>query len=175
MPIPESQEQALIDTIIEYELEMFLTVQNAGGTASCQQRPESFKAMRWMTHSVFPAPYLESYLADLKAAKAQNLNLMTIKYGRMDDVVPPFNDSPLIPRIAEVECTWMQELRRTAPDKFQSADTDHFKRYLASELETLSAATLEEYEKVIKTAQAAGRNLARERYENLQQRFGVGG
>lgn len=172
MPLPQSREQALIDSIIELELEMFLEVKNLTGTADCQERPDTFRAMRWMTHSVFPAEYLVSYLDDLGAAMEQGVNLMTIKYGRMDNLVPPFSENPLIDVIADAESAWMQDLRDASPQNFRSQTTEGFRRYFASELETLSDATLDIYKAVVDRAQEQGRNLARERYQNLRERLG---
>jgi len=171
MALPAENEQKIIDAIIERELEMFLAVQNFGGTSGCQQHPSSFKAMRWMTHSVLPHEYLVSYLNDLKAAHNNDINLMTIKYGRMDNLIPVYNDSPLIEKIADAEVQWMQELRQLDPGSFRETDGKAFKVYLSCELETLSADTLQIYFDTIEKARSEGRNLARERYENLHSRF----
>ena len=175
MSTPQAREQSLIDSIIELELEMFLAVKNAGGTASCQEREGSFKAMRWMVHSVFPAAYLESYLSDLRLAKDKGLNLMTIKYGRMDGQIERYNESPLIDDIVEAECAWMRELRQSSPQDFRSTDTEHFRRYLSSELETLSDRTLAIYKRVVDAARQTGRNLARERYANMREKLDMAG
>jgi hypothetical protein len=171
MGIPGEREQQLIDAIVQKELEMFLEVDNLGGPAGCQQRPESFQAMRWMTHSVFPADYLESWLGDLETAGEQGINLMTVKYGRMDDLIPRENHSPLVEAIADIECKWMQELRQESPESFRAGDGEGFRRYLSCELETLSQRTLDIYQRVVTEAVKQGRNLARERYENFKTRF----
>ena len=173
MTIPAENEQKTIDAIIERELEMFLAVQSLGGTASCQLRPSNFKAMRWMTHSVLPYEYLISYLEDLETAHNNDINLMTIKYGRMDNLIPVYNDNPLIEKITGVEMLWMQELRQSAPGSLRDTDGESFKVYLSCELETLSANTLQIYFDAVKNAQSQGRNFAKERYENLRARFDI--
>lgn len=171
MGILGEREQQLIDAIVERELDMFLKVDNLGGPAGCQQRPDSFRAMRWMTHSVFPAEYLESWLGDLETAGEQGLNLMTVKYARMDNLIPRENRSPLVDDIADVEFRWMQELRQESPESFRAGDGEGFRRYLSCELETLSQRTLNIYQRVVAEAVEQGRNLARERYENFKARF----
>jgi len=173
MTLPRQTEQQLIDNIIEQELKMFLAVQSADGPASCQQNPSSFKAVRWMTHSVFPEAYLRSYLDDLHVAQAKGINLMTIKYGRMDDLIPIYNASPLIDRITDFEQKWIQDLRHTAPEAFREEDAAAFRRYFACELETLSEKTLQVYLEVVTEAQQNGRNLAHERYINFRNKFGM--
>ncbi|MFY9398109.1 MAG: DUF4125 family protein [Desulfomonilia bacterium] len=80
--------QDLIQLIIELELAMFRKV-NARGNAPCQEMPETFRAMRWMAHSVLSEGTLSSYLDDLKTAAEAGRNLMTEKYARMDNFIPP--------------------------------------------------------------------------------------
>jgi len=173
MGMPGERENQLIEAIVEKELEMFVEVNNLGGPAGCQQRPDSFRAMRWMTHSVFPVDYLKSYLDDLAAAREQGINLLTIKYGRMDNLIPRENQSPLVDEIADIEAAWMQELRQASPESFREGNGEGFRRYLSGELETLSPETLAIYQRVVAEAREQGRNLARERYKNFRSRFGM--
>ena len=78
-----------IDTIIEYEWDMFTNATNAGGRASCQDDRPTFVIMRRAQHEVWAPDTLESYLEDLKAARADGVNLVAIKYARMMEVTFP--------------------------------------------------------------------------------------
>ncbi|WP_239057740.1 DUF4125 family protein [Pseudodesulfovibrio sp. JC047] len=59
--MPENIREALIEEIIHSELDMFLAVKNQGGTSICQERPESFRLMREITHGVLSDDFLHSY------------------------------------------------------------------------------------------------------------------
>ena len=165
---------ACINAIIEKELAMFLATPNEGGTASCQQRPDTFRIMRWMAHSVHNDAVLASYLEDLTRAEATGRNFMLEKYARMDERIPPVSVNPLIPVIAEAEARWLEDAASRYPRSLQGNGSDIFRRYIACELETLSDKTLELYAEEVQDALNKGSNLVEERHNMLCQRMGYG-
>lgn len=160
----------LLNNIIEIELRMFLEI-NALEPFLCKEHPETFRAMRSMTHSVLSEKVLESYLSDLKKAEVGGRNLLTEKYARMDNRIPPLNTTFLIDDIVRLESRWMRELTLKYPHSFK-AGYRRFKLYLSCELETYSDGTLKLYANDIYKAMKEGRNLAEERYTNLFQQLG---
>ncbi len=162
----------LLEAIIDCELEMFLATVNRGGPAACQQNPDMFRLMRWMNHSVHEDATLRVYLEDLTTAKAEGRNVMTEKYARMENLLPPLSDHPAIALIAETENAWRNAAKQIYPLSMRGRDQEDFQRYRSCELETFSDATLECFLAEIENAQATGRNLAEERYENLWKRLG---
>ena len=163
---------ALINAIIEHELTMFQSVNSRPDAGQdCQQRPETFRLMRWMHHSVLSEATLAAYLEDLEAAVALERNLVTEKYARMENQIPALKDNPLIFRIAEAECAWMKELRERYPHVIQG-DADSFRNYLVSELETYSDDTLARLWGDVQAAMVRGLNLPQMRYRNLFKRLG---
>lgn len=168
-----NQKFDLIDNIIALELEMFLQVnsKNSEGKSQCQEEPETFKLMRWMSHSVLSQDTLESYLVDLLEAKANERNFMTEKYALMEGIIPHLKENPIIDKIAEVEINWMKELKPKYPNILKG-DTETFKNYMVCEYETYSDKTLELLMKDINTAQTKKLNLPKLRYKNLFKKLG---
>lgn len=166
--------KAVLYEIIERELAMFQAVQNEGGTAECQQRPETFRVLRHMAHAPHDDAVLASYLEDLRQAAEQGRNMMVEKYARMDDRLPPLSTSPLLDEIADAETAFLEAARTQYPHVIKSNGAGIFRHYLRCELETLSPATLELYAREVRRAQAEGRNLAVERHECLAQLLGRG-
>jgi hypothetical protein len=162
----------LIEHIIEIELDMFELVRTAEPSL-CKDRPETFKAMRGMTHSVLSTETLESYLEDLQKARAEGRNLLTEKYARMDNQIPPLKANPIIDDITKRESHWMRELSQKFPHIFKG-EPANFEHYLSSELETYSDKTLESYSRDVSKAEEGKRNLAEERYTKLFQQIGYG-
>lgn len=158
--------ESLIGSIIELEWEMFSTVPNEGGQASCQQDPETFRIMRHSQASVWPEKLLESYLGDLAAARSEGRNLMTEKYARMMETTFPREYKeiagrlpavdpdalPLIEEIVAANVAWKQESARRHPAlngrgrAIRSRDDTlygtSFETYLRNELKTYSLKTL---------------------------------
>ena len=139
----------LSNNIIEIELDMFEKVKTAE-PSQCKDRPETFKVMRGMTHSSLSPETLESYLEDLYKAKAEGRNLLTERYARMDNIMPPLKTNPIIDDIVEIEAHWMKELSNKYPHTFKSGPS--FQIYLSSELETYSDKTLQLYFKDVSKA-----------------------
>lgn len=166
--------EGLLAEIIERELVMFLATPNEGGTASCQQQPDSFRIMRRMAHEPLSQASLVSYLEDLRRAESEGRNFMIEKYARMDDRLPPLGDSPLLDVIADAETAFMREASARFPHVIVSDGSGAFKNYLRCELETLSPATLELYAQDLDRARREGRNPAMERYACLARLLGKG-
>jgi hypothetical protein len=160
----------LLDNIIKFELDMFEQVRTSEPSL-CKDRPETFRVMRGMTHSVLSTNTLQSYLGDLQKAKAEGRNLLTEKYARMDNMIPPLKTNRLIDDIVKLESCWMKELSQKYPRSFRGG-SGSFELYLSSELETYSDETLELYFGDVSRAGKEGRNLAEERYTKLAQQIG---
>ena len=144
--------QGLIQEIIDLELDMFLNVR-AREPVSCQENPEAFRFHRGVLFSVWSEAALESYRDDLVRANVEGLNLMTLKYARMENSIPPLSENPLIDRIVEIEIAWTKELAAKYPklnSRGRPIDEDgsrgtSVKTYLRGELETYSDNTLALY------------------------------
>ena len=144
-------EKELLEEILEIELEMFLSVK-AKGNPSCQEDPESFRVHRGAQFRVWSERTQESYLGDLKKAREEGINLMTLKYARMEGLIPRRNTNPLIDDIAVLQYTWQMQMFEKYPHMMAGArdlsstdDTEYrtsFETYLKGELETYSDETL---------------------------------
>ncbi len=171
MPIEKGNRKELLDNIIEFEFDMFERVRTSEPSL-CKDRPETFRAMREITHSVLSTKTLQSYLEDLQKAKAEGRNLITEKYARMDNRIPPLKTNPIIDDIVEIEARWMEELSRKYPHTFKRGPG--FKIYLSCELETYSDETLKLYFGDVSRAEKEGGNLTEERYTKLTKQMGYG-
>lgn len=167
----ENREE-ILNEIVERELAMFLATPNEGGTADCQQRPDTFRLMRQMAHSAHTDSFLQSYLEDLRAAEKNRRNFMIEKYALMDGRIPPLSTNPLLDVIADAETEFIEEAAKLYPQTIKRNGSDIFRRYLRSELQTLSQRSLETYANEIAAAKAAGRNPVVERYDWLARKLG---
>jgi|AntAceMinimDraft_18_1070375.scaffolds.fasta_scaffold115212_2 hypothetical protein len=146
------KKQELIQEIIDRELDMFLNVP-AREPASCQENPGAFRFYRGVSFSVWSEAALESYRDDLIRADAKGLNLLTLKYARMENIISPLSENPLIDQIVEIEIAWTKELAVKYPNlrsRGRPIDEDgprgtSIKTYLRGELETYSDNTLALY------------------------------
>jgi len=163
--------EELVHDIVAIELRMFLTVQTAGPT-TCQEQPETFKLMRRAGFHVLSMETLESYLQDLQEAIEEDRNLVSLKYARIDELIPCLNDNHAIAKIAEIEERWLKELEKKYPLTFRSRADFAAGIYLRSELETYSDRTLELYLNDLNKALNEGRNLTAERYTYLFKQLG---
>lgn len=147
-----TDKKAIISEILDDELEMFLNV-NARERSSCQENPDGFKFYRGAMFSVWAIKALESYRADVRRAKADGINLLTLKYARMENLIPVLNDNELIDKIVEIEVEWVKEIaakyphvhRKGKPVEEDSPQAISTRTYLHGELETYSDKTLELY------------------------------
>ena len=163
--------EELLRDIVAIELRMFLTVQTAAPT-TCQEQPETFKLMRRAGFHVLSPETLESYLHDLQEALEEDRNLVTLKYARIDELIPSLNDNPVIGKIVGIEERWFKELEQKYPLTFRNRAEFAAGTYLRSELETYSDRTLELYLKDVTKALHEGRNLTAERYTYLFKQLG---
>ncbi len=164
----------ILDRIVEAELEMFqqVNIGNDGYSRACKEKPQTFKLMRGMSHSVLSTETIKSYLSDLMNAQKEKRNLMTEKYALMEELIPhPYHDPELINDIVENELIWMSELREKYPDIIRG-DSGYFKKYMICEYETYSEETLRSLRKDILKAKQERRNLPELRYKNLFKRLG---
>jgi hypothetical protein len=164
-----SNKEELIEEILEIEWEMFTTVQAKGRSASCQEDQRSFHIIRTANFLTWSEDTLESYLGDLKMAQAKGRNLMTEKYARMEDLIPPLNPeaAQLIDRIVRKECLWAEEYLKGTPGArlarpiYSRDDTPQMtsaETYSRAELETYSVRTLDFYYSDILGMSAQGKN-----------------
>ena len=181
--MPERDE--LIQEIIENELRMFLSVQ-AREPVSCQQDPEGFRVHRAAQFSVWSDQTLASYREDLEKAAEQGRNLMTLKYARMEDLIPKLHDDilvdNLIDQIVNIEVAWQEELMARYPyllkrgrplnDGEDGLQTTSFVKYLRGELETYSAETLANLYRDVSESRDKNQNQAVKVYENLVKNHG---
>lgn len=79
----------LVRNILKLEWEMFSSVRNKGGKASCQEDYRTFAIMRTAQLTVWSQTILASYFLDLLEAKEIGRNLMTEKYARMMEITYP--------------------------------------------------------------------------------------
>jgi hypothetical protein len=176
-----ADKQVVIKEILEIELEMFLTVRTQQ-RSSCQDYPESFKLHRRVQFTAWSEETLISYLKDLKNAVEEGVNLMTVKYARMDDLVPGENNNPLIMEIVNIQYGWQEEMFRKYPyvmggarplsKSEDSARKTSFETYLSGELETYSGRTLELLYKDMSEKIKDGINMSEEVYGYLVQEMG---
>lgn len=164
--------EQVLSEIIEREVGMFLATKNQGGQAVCQQHPDTARLFRWMTHSVHSDAVLESYLEDLRQAERDGRNLMTEKYARMDNLIPPRSHFAGLPELVKTEVAWQENVMARFPHVLHGRETGDFANYLKSELETMSDRTLALRLEEQRQAVRDGRNMAQERYENLWHRLG---
>jgi hypothetical protein len=170
--VEEQNREELLDNIVKFELDMFEQVRTSEPSL-CKDRPETFKVMRGMSHAVLSTRTLKSYFRDLQKAKAKGRNLLTEKYARMDNRIPPLKSNRLIDDIVKLESRWMKELSQKYPRSFKGGSSS-FELYLSSELETYSDETLKLYFSDVSRAEKEGRNLAEERYTGLSRQIGYG-
>jgi hypothetical protein len=113
---------------------------------------------------------------------------MTIKYARMDDLVPRENHNPLIEEIAAIQCRWQQELFEKYPalmagarplssssngaPSSDSAVHTSFETYLRGELETYSDNTLSLLYRDMTDLLNRGINGSERVYERLTRELG---
>ena len=176
-----ADKQAVIKEILEIELEMFLTVRTRQ-RSSCQDYPENFKLHRKVQFTAWSEETAKSYLKDLKNAVQEGVNLMTVKYARMDDLIPGENKNPLIREIVKIQYGWQEEMFRKYPylmggarplsKSEDSARKTSFETYLSGELETYSDTTLELLYKDMSKKIKDGVNMSEEVYGYLVREMG---
>lgn len=181
--------QVLIESILMIEWAMFSTVNASAsehGTnvpkASCQNYPEEFCLQRTAIFLTWSTRTLKSYLDDLKKAKNAGQNMMTIKYARMDNLIPCRNESPLIEKMANDKVVWQNAFMEKYPGIMSQGraikggkagiDWASFETYAKAEMETYSEQTLQYLNDDIERYKVAGENMSEAVYKNLAKAKG---
>lgn len=186
----------LIEEITDLEWDMFSSVENQGGKASCQSRPVTFNIMRSSQLKTWSAEILMSYRNDLLEAKQAGRNLCTEKYGyMMESTVPkeyekikpflPVTDEKtmeLIREIVAINLDWEKtvdeqypNLRANGRPLYREQDTPVFtsvETYLTGELKTYSPATIRLLYDYTLACRDQGRNLAKDNLEIIVLSYG---
>ena len=186
----------LVERILEIEWDMFQTVKNIGGKASCQDNKKEFYLMRSSQFRSWSDEILDSYLDDLKEAYGKGRNLLTEKYTRMMKSTSPEeyngikNQLPaleegiifLVDEITEVVIAWEEELIQEFPHissrsrpLYSSRDnklSTSKETYFRCELATYSIKTLDLYYKWLMEQKDKGVNLSRIILEEMVKQSG---
>lgn len=155
----------IINEIIKEEYEMFSSVKNIGGRASCQDDYKTFYVMRFSQHGLFGMRMLESYKSDLSRAKNAGRNLIAEKYSRMMEGTEPdyfktalraqlpktgIRTEQMTEAITTVFMSCYEVIRQVYPNLLQTGRTPFgdtggvsIHRYFSSELKTWSEETLQ--------------------------------
>ena len=181
----EGAGEELIREILDREQAMFVAVPSRY-PAPCQSDLPSFRLHRAAQFSVWSTEALRSYRDDLIRAEAEERNLMTLKYARMENLVPALHRDPgvkeRILRIVAVQVGWQRELAVRFPRlmgrgrPLENGDAPgqatSFSTYLKGELETYSEETLFLLHRDVAEAEAEGRNLTEGVYRRLVRDMG---
>ena len=178
--------RALREAIVAAEWEMFQATHNKGGRASCQDDYRTFYNMRTAQFDCWSGAAAESYLEDLRAARAAGRNLVAEKYLRMmerthpaeyeaqKDRIPPVSgeQAALAREICDEMLAQTVPLRRAYPlvggngrPLFSGEDGRGFtsvETYQLGELLTYSEKTLRLLREHLFALKAQGRSLAEE-------------
>ena len=175
------ENKTLTNRILKRELDMFLTVPTLQ-KASCQEDPEMFRIVRSSQFVSWSGETLESYLQDLKSAEKNNINLMTQKYARMDNLIEKIKENPEMDEIVDIEIEWQKEMFEKFPCLMGSAralrsseDTPSatsFETYLRGELETYSDTTLTFLLKDVKHYFEKNENMMIKNYLDMVKQLG---
>lgn len=185
-----------IEDMIHLEWEMFSNVDNEGGKAECQNRPDTFWIMRKSQFLAWTSEIRESYLLDLKQAKKAERNLCAEKYGYMmestfpeeyeeiKDLLPDVDKAKMeqIWRIVQINLEWEQEmdekykkLRANGRPLRKERDTQYetsVETYMTGELKTYSEKTIQLLYEYTVRCKENGRNLAYEILKNMVTEYG---
>ncbi len=164
--------ESLVNQILEIEVRMFLRVPTAD-EPSCRAHMEDMELHRRGQFATWSEKTCASYLEDLRRADAAGENLMTVKYARMDDLIPPRSRNPRINDIATRFVEWQEAFIGEFPNIMRAGrDMGDFTNYLKSELETYSDATLELLWADVEACRESGINMSAEIYRYLARQSG---
>ena len=169
----------IISDIIERELNMFINVRSRY-PVSCQENPQSFRLHRDSQFAIWSEETLLSYRNDLIEAAAQGNNLMTLKYARMEGIIPPLKKNPMIDKIVQTGVESQKAILKKYTNVFSNprpitddgGGTTSFSTYLKSELETYSDQTLCLLQRDILMCKKTGQSWSEETYLRLVQKLG---
>ena len=186
----------LIDKIVKLEWEAFDKVINEGGRAFCQDDWETFSIMRKSQYMLWDEEMLLSFVDDFEKANAQGWNIITEKYGRMEETTAPkeyekIKDSlpfisdekkQIIEAIVEIQVGMMEEFAKEYPKSAMQARSIHtsedslfntsYETYLRGEISTYSDRTLGLYGRFVARLASEGKNIARMTMENTAKMYG---
>ena len=186
----------LIDKIVSLEWNAFDKVENQGGRASCQDDWQTFSIMRKSQYMLWDDEMLASFIADFEDANGRGWNLITEKYGRMEETtapeeyekiaasLPEISDEKkqIIEAIVGIQVSMMEEFAAEYPKAagearsiHTSEDTPHntsYETYLRGEISTYSDLTLSLYGRFVARMAREGRNIARETITNSAIMYG---
>ncbi len=179
----EQSKDELVGTIVQMEFAAFDEVVNEGGRASCQDDFETFNIMRSSQYNTWTMPMLIQYATDFHLAIERGWNMITEKYGRMEESTSPdewakIKDSfPVIPEgkkaiieeIVKMQVKWMEEFAAEYPGLAKNARRIHtsedapwdtsYETYLRGELSTYSDKMLKMYGEFVVGVTKTGGNL----------------
>ena len=169
----------ILERILDLEWAMFVRVRS-DREAPCQSAPNNFRNIRASLFDTWTPEMLEAYCDDLEEATIAGRNLLAEKYARMDELIPPLTDDPVIDLILDVETRWQSEVRDRFPLLYrrccrstaETGDGREFAVYLRAEIETYGYETRQLYFVNIKNAERNGRNLGIEALQALVRRSG---
>ncbi len=188
--------EELVDQIVRLEWESFDKVKNEGGRAYCQDDWTTFSIMRKSQYITWSDEMLKSLIDDFNAANARGWNMITEKYGRMEestapeewakikDSFPPIDDEQkaIIESIVGIQVKMMEEFAAEYPMSASNARSIHtsedtpyntsYETYLRGEVSTYSPKTLVLYGRFVARLAAEGRNLAHMIIENTALLYG---
>lgn len=162
-----NEKERFIKEILDREWEMFQEVKSAA-PASCQSAPDTFREVRGSIFQLWPRELLAAYLMEITRARRSGRNLLTEKYARMDNLIPPINANPVIDKIVDIETQWQEEIRQRYPALYlrtcrstdNTGDGMNFSVYLRCELETYGDETLDLYHAWVHQATQLGVNYS---------------
>jgi len=192
----EMSREELIDTMVKLEWQAFDKVINEGGRADCQDNWNTFSIMRKSQYMTWTNDMLVSYINDFTRANASGWNLITEKYGRMEestaperwmeikDQFPPVSEEKkaIIETIVAMQVGMMEEFAAKFPKASSNARSIHtsednpyntsYETYLRGEISTYSDETLILYGRFLANLAAEGKNLAGMIIENTAKLYG---
>lgn len=161
-----------IERILDIEVMMFRRVRT-DEEPSCRAHLDDMRLHRRGQLMAWSEETRASYLRDLEEATAAGRNLMTLKYARMDNLIPPLKNNPLLDRICDQFILWQREVISRYPNTMRTARSiDDFANYLRSEIETYSDETLTHLWHDVRSAVSEQNNLSASVYEALARQAG---
>lgn len=191
-----SSDMDLVDMIVKLEWQAFDKVKNEGGRAFCQDDWPTFSIMRKSQYMTWTGEMLRSFIDDFNEANGNGWNIITEKYGRMEestapeeyakikDKLPIVDDEcrALVEAIVSIQVGMMEEFAKEYPKAACQARSIHtsedsafntsYETYLRGELLTYSDRTLELYGKFVADCAKKGENIARMTMLNTARMYG---
>lgn len=156
----------MVDEILNKEWDMFISTNNVGGPADCQQNKDDFIIMRSAQWKNYPQKVLESYINDLREDIYDNVNTVQQKYLYMMEfsepdayekikyILRPISNGQKV-LIRQIEQIYMKmgkeffekftnvaKYSRPLTKEYDIPERASFETYLHGELQTYSSKTL---------------------------------